>query len=136
MSLVGATAPPFRFAVDASKVRDFARAVRDPHAEDETPPVPPTFPMYGVADFERSFLFDVLKLDPPRTLNAGQHYTYHRPLRIGDRLTCTARVSEDYERQGGRGGTMRFVVVEVEMRDETGALVVVSKATAVEVGAA
>jgi hypothetical protein len=116
-SLVGTRAPDFFFDVERSKVREFARAVYDDHAGDEIPPVPPTFPMYGVADFERSFLFDVLKLDRKRCLNGGQEYDYARPLRIGDRVRCSARVTEDFWKEGRRGGRMRFVHFEIDMTD-------------------
>lgn len=134
MSLVGIRSEPFQFVVERSKVVEFARAVFDPGAGNEDPHVPPTFPMYGVADFERHFFFDVLHLDRMRTLNGGQEYVYHRPLRIGDRLECRGRVSEEYDKQGGRGGNMHFIVIEIEMRDAaSGELVVESRATAVEV---
>jgi hypothetical protein len=135
MSLVGTKSEPFRFVVEEAQVRAFSAAVFDSHGDDAIAPVPPTFPMLGVADFERGFLFDVLRLDRTRTLNAGQEYDYARPLKVGDRLLCVGTVTQDYEKQGRRGGRLRFVVVEVEMRDEqTGELVVTSRATAVETG--
>lgn len=132
MSLVGIESEPFEFVVEEGKVREFSAAVFNPLEKDEPAFVPPTFPMLGVADFEHHFLFDVLHLDPTRSLNAGQEYTYTRPLRPGDRLNCVGRVSEDYEKKGKRGGTMRFVVIDVEMRcAETDNLVVTSRATSV-----
>ncbi len=132
MSLVGTESEPFEFVVEEGKAREFSAAVLDPLGKDEPASVPPTFPMLGVADFESHFLFNVLRLDRTRSLNAGQEYTYMRPLRPGDRLKCVGRVSEDYEKKGKRGGVMRFVVVDVEMRCmETGSLVVTSRATSV-----
>jgi hypothetical protein len=54
-------------------------------------------------------------------------------LRAGDRLRCRARVVEDYVKEGKRGGRMRFVVCETEMRDPaTGVVVVRERATAIE----
>jgi hypothetical protein len=136
VSLIGRSAPEFRFEVERSKVREFARAVYDEHAGEELPPVPPTFPMYAMAAFEPDFLFRVLGLNRKRVLNGGQEYEYVRPLRIGDRLICRARVIEDYQKTGRRGGRMRFVVIEIEMRDEaSGDLVLVSRSTAIETGA-
>ena len=137
MSLIGRSAPEFRFEIERSKVREFARAVYDEHAGEEFPPVPPTFPIYGVAAFEPDFLFRVLGLDRKRLLNGGQEYEYARPLRIGDRLICRPRVVEDYHKTGRRGGRMRFVVIEIEMRDEaSGETVVVSRSTVIETGEA
>ncbi len=133
-SLVGIRSDPFRFVVEAGKVREFARATYDPGWTHHPPAVPATFPMAGVAEFERHFLFTVLRLDPLRCLNAGQEYRYRRPLRIGDELTCSAKVVEDYRKQGKRGGGMRFIVFEIEMREEgTAAIVLTSRATTVVV---
>lgn len=132
MSLVGIQSEPFEFVVEEAKVREFSAAVFNRIGKDQPASVPPTFPMLGVADFEHHFLFDVLHLDRTRSLNAGQEYTYTRPLQVGDRLTCVGRVSEDYEKSGKRGGTMRFVVIDVEMRcSETNELIVTSRATSV-----
>jgi acyl-coenzyme A thioesterase PaaI-like protein len=73
------------------------------------------------------------KFDMTRVLHAEERYRYVRPLRIGDRLVCKTRVVEDYVKQGRRGGTMRFVATETEMRDEqSGELVVVTRTTMVQ----
>jgi hypothetical protein len=130
-ALVGRRSEPFSFRVEESKVREFARAVLDPFAEQADPPVPPTFPMYGVSDFERRFFFETLRLDRRRTLNAGQEYRYERPLRIGDVVHCEAVVSDEYAKTG-TNGPLRFVVIETRMSDGEGRLIVTSVATLVE----
>jgi hydroxyacyl-ACP dehydratase HTD2-like protein with hotdog domain len=132
---VGLTGQPWRFPVEWSKVWEFARAVGDDHlSTDELDmPVPPTFPAYGLCAFETMYGSRAAQLDMHRVLHAEEHYRYERPLRIGDRLACQTRVVEDYTKQGRRGGTMRFVVTETEMRDEqTGDLVVVARTTMVQ----
>ena len=99
-------------------------------------PVPPTFPAYGLCAFETMYGSAAAKLDMHKVLHAEEHYRYERPLRIGDRLTCQTRVVEDYSKQGRRGGRMRFVVTETEMRDErTCELVVVARTTMVQLHA-
>jgi hypothetical protein len=122
------------FVVEAGKVREFARAVHDDSAGDT---VPPTFPVCVTAAYVERLVVEVLKLDRRRTVHGEQAYEYLRPLRAGDRLRCRARIVEDYVKDGKRGGRMRFVVCETEMRDAaTGDLVVRERATAIETAGA
>jgi hypothetical protein len=122
------------FIVEAGKLREFARAVHD---DPSVGIAPPTFPVYVTAAYVERLVVDILKLDRRRTVHGEQEYEYLRPLRAGDRLRCRARVVEDYVKEGKRGGRMRFVVCETEMRDATtGELVVRERATAIETAAA
>lgn len=124
----------WEFAVEAGKLREFARAVHDDHRDASAPP---TFPVYVTAAYVERLVVEILKLDRRRTVHGEQEYEYLRPLRAGDRLRCRARVVEDYVKEGKRGGRMRFVVCETEMRDAaTGELVVRERATAIETAAA
>jgi hypothetical protein len=134
------TAPPkeysWEFAVEAGKVREFARAVHDDGAGGEALVAPPTFPIVLSADFVERLIVDELKLDRRRVVHGEQEYEYLRPLRAGDRLACRARVVEDFVKEGKRGGRMRFIVCETEMRDAaTGELVVRERSTAIETAA-
>ncbi len=132
-SAVGLEGAEWRFPVEWSKVWEFARAVADDHVGREDMPVPPTFPAYGLCAFETMYGSRAAKLDMHRVLHAEEHYRYIRPLRIGDRLRCRTRVVDDYPKWGRRGGTMRFIVTETEMRDEnTDELVVVTRTTMVQ----
>ncbi|HEX8969514.1 MAG TPA: MaoC family dehydratase N-terminal domain-containing protein [Chloroflexota bacterium] len=134
-SAVGLQGAPWRFPVEWTKVWEFARSVAEDHVGDQMP-VPPTFPAYGLCAFETMYGSAAARLDMHRVLHAEEHYRYLRPLRIGDRLRCQTRVVEDYRKQGRRGGTMRFIVTETEMRDEqTDALVVVTRTTMVQLHA-
>jgi N-terminal half of MaoC dehydratase len=122
------------FVVEAGKLREFARAVHDDHSGGIAPP---TFPVYVTAAYVERLVVDILKLDRRRTVHGEQEYEYQRPVRAGDRLRCRARVVEDYVKEGKRGGRMRFVVCETEMRDAgTGELVLRERATAIETAAA
>ena len=122
------------FIVEAGKVREFARAVHDDNAEGMAPP---TFPVCVTAAYVERLVVEVLKLDRRRTVHGEQEYEYLRPVRAGDRLRCSARIVEDYVKDGKRGGRMRFVVCETEMRDvATGDLVVRERATAIETAGA
>jgi acyl dehydratase len=65
-----------------------------------------------------------------RGLHGEQRFEYHAPLRPGMRLTVSTRPGRSWEKQGRRGGTLRFSESISEYRDENGDLVV----TAVSVG--
>ena len=65
-------------------------------------------------------------------LHAEQHYTYHRPLRVGDVLTATTRPG----RAMGEGGPARRASscspeTITEFRDEHGELVVTARGVGV-----
>lgn len=64
-------------------------------------------------------------------LHAEQHYTYHRPISPGDVLTATARRGNSWERQGRRGGALRFSETLTEFRDQHGELVVTVRSVGV-----
>lgn len=119
----------WEFVIEAGKVREFARAVHDDHAG----AVPPTFPVLASAEFVERLIVDELKLDRRRVVHGEQEYEYFRPLRAGDRLSCRARIAQEYTREGQRGGRMRFIVCETEMRDAaTGELVLLDRSTTIE----
>ncbi|HEY6344339.1 MAG TPA: MaoC family dehydratase N-terminal domain-containing protein [Bryobacteraceae bacterium] len=50
---------------------------------------------------------------------AGGRFEFHRPLRIGDRVTRTSRI-EDVILKQGRSGALVFVTVHHEIRNEEG----------------
>ncbi|MER5628398.1 MaoC family dehydratase N-terminal domain-containing protein [Streptosporangium sp. NPDC002544] len=60
-------------------------------------------------------------------LHAEQHFTYHRPIRPGDVLTGESREGERWEKQGKRGGALKFSEIIVDYRDADGELVVTSR---------
>ena len=65
-------------------------------------------------------------------LHAEQHFEYHRHPRPGDVLTVTVRPGETWERQGRRGGTLRFSEAIAEYRDQNGELVVTARSVGVQ----
>ncbi len=64
-------------------------------------------------------------------LHAEQHFTYHRPVRVGDVLACTTRPGEEWEKRG-RSGRLRFREQITEFRDEAGELVVTARSVSVQ----
>jgi acyl dehydratase len=65
-----------------------------------------------------------------RLLHGEQRFDYHQPLRPGMRLTASSRAGRTWEKEGKRGGKLRFSETITELRDERGELVV----TATSVG--
>jgi acyl dehydratase len=65
-----------------------------------------------------------------RVLHGEQRFVYHQPMRPGMRLRVSQRRGESWEKQGRRGGVMRFSETITEYRDESGELVT----TAISVG--
>ena len=66
-----------------------------------------------------------------RGLHAEQHYTYHRPLRPGDVLSATSRSGESWEKEGRRGGKLRFNESFTDYHDQHGELVVTARSVGV-----
>src|SRR5690606_38295717 len=60
-------------------------------------------------------------------LHAEQHFTYYRPIRPGDVLTAESREGRRWEKQGKRGGTLKFSETIVDYRDSSGELVVTAR---------
>jgi hypothetical protein len=150
----------FRFPVEAGQILQFARAVGEenpiygtdgPEAAEARGGViaPPTFtqaadhydPVYDrrpspelpwIGSGREAIGSD----DGPRNTEGGsgfhaeQRFEYHRPVRPGQVLTVEVRPGKTWEKEGRRGGRLRFRETISEFRDEDGELVV----TAVFVG--
>jgi hypothetical protein len=59
---------------------------------------------------------------------------YHRPLVAGDVLTGTARPGRTWEKEGRRGGTLKFSETVTDYRDQHGELVVTATMVGVRTG--
>jgi acyl dehydratase len=64
-------------------------------------------------------------------LHAEQHYTFHRPVRVGDVLTATTAPGKRWEKQGRRAGVLVFAELITEYRDQHGELVVTARGVSV-----
>ncbi|MFI0848295.1 MaoC family dehydratase N-terminal domain-containing protein [Mesorhizobium sp. IMUNJ 23232] len=136
MIRVGDILDEWEFQVEAGKVREFARAVQDEHANG-SPIAPPTFPVVISADFVERLVTSLLVLDRSRTVHGEQTYEYFRPIVAGDLLRCRARLVGDETKTGKRGGTMRIITTEVEFVSATdGTLVCRETMASIEKGAA
>ena len=129
-SALGATGEPFVLEVERGKLREFARATFGEPGD----VAPPTF-LTTAFHWQRggSDPWEQVRMDPSRGLHAEQEFVFHgAPPRAGDRLIGTSRIDEVYEKTNRSGGTLTFVVMVTEFRDDSGRLVAESKLTGVE----
>ncbi|MEX0873621.1 MAG: MaoC family dehydratase N-terminal domain-containing protein [Actinomycetota bacterium] len=133
-----ASGPPVDWVVEAGKIGEFARAVLNQSAayEPTDAVAPPTFPQSMA--LWRARRGSARRgggggggRDMRRVLHGEQEFEYVRPLRAGDVLTATSHVKNEYEKEGKRGGTMRFVVSETVFRDQAGEIVAYSRGTTI-----
>lgn len=61
------------------------------------------------------------------SLHAEQHFTYHRPLRVGDVLTGKRREGDTWTKAGRRGGNLQFNEDITDYYDQHGELVVTAR---------
>jgi N-terminal half of MaoC dehydratase len=127
----------YELPIERGAIRHFARATMssDPAYEGPAAIVPPTFLTTARLRWEPAGAnpLDTLGFDRKRLLHAQEEYRFHGPLPVaGEMLTATARLVDQYERTGKRGGALRFAVVLTEYRDSEGVLRAEQRTTAVE----
>jgi acyl dehydratase len=136
----------FDLPVDSDKVAEFAAAVgaegnpvhHDPQAATELgfpgPLAPPTFTVtqiFPVPREERERRLGA-NLDYARVLHGEQEFVYKRLPIVGETLKGRMRIAKDFEKEGKRGGSMRFVTYESEFRDSNGEEVLTAYYTLIE----
>lgn len=134
---IGEEGTPFELDVERGKIREFARATgsQNPdYLESEAPPMPATFlTTQFFWQTPTSNPWSKVEFSPKRGLHAEQEFTFHGPPpKAGTKLTGTSKVTNIFEKQSSRGGTMSFVEMVTEYRDASGTLVAESKMTGVE----
>jgi acyl dehydratase len=140
-----ASIKPPGIPVERGKIHEFAEAILDehPHYHDEEaarsaglPSVvaPPTFPIASAlyAGQEQELPPELLALDMRFALHGAQEFSFTRPLFAGDQLTSELGEVKAYEKQGKRGGLMKFVEMETLYRDASGEIVARSRTTAIQ----
>ena len=65
-------------------------------------------------------------------LHAEQHYVYHRQVLAGDVLAATTKPGKSWEKEGRRGGKLKFSESVTEYRDAAGELVVTATSVGVQ----
>ncbi|WP_017625871.1 MaoC family dehydratase N-terminal domain-containing protein [Nocardiopsis chromatogenes] len=136
-TFTGRSYPPTApYEVGREKIREFARAIGDPHPAYTDPEeakrlghpdvlAPPTFVFTITFEAAGAVIHDPeLGLDYSRVVHGDQRFAYTRPVRAGDRLTVESTIE--------KAGTVRgndVLEVRGEVRDESGAHVVTAWTT-------
>lgn len=124
----------FELPVEAEHVSRFAAAVgaendplfSDPQAAQEMgfpgPVAPPTFGVTQIFQVPREERESKLgaNLDYGRVLHGEQEFIIKRLPLVGETLKGRMRISKDFEKEGKRGGAMRFVTYETTFTDADG----------------
>ena len=109
----GHTMPAFEVAVEAGRLRFFAKATgqTDPVYLDDTAaradghpglPVPPTFLFcLEMESPDPAAIRNLLGMDYRRLLHGEQGFTYHRPAHAGDVLRFEQRIADIYDKKNG-----------------------------------
>ena len=127
----------YEIPLERGKVREFARATQSRNAAYSGPDaiIPATFLTHASMAWEPSSQsqFAVLGFDMRRILHGEEEYVFHGPPpAVGQSLTVDARVDDRWEKEGKRGGTMRFARIVREYRDDAGRLVAEQRSIIVE----
>jgi hypothetical protein len=129
---------PYPMPIERGKIREFARATGSSAAEyleNPNPPVPLTFlrtstfwePPGSVSPLSG------LKLNLSRILHGEQEYEFFGPPpSAGSELTVASHLESVTEKEGRRGGTMRFITVVQDFTDASGKLVARGRSTLIE----
>lgn len=140
--MTGATAGPYGVGVpyevpiERGKIREFARAAQSRHEAygGPEPVIPPTF-LTTAGNFWLTGQHPRIELgfELARVLHGEEEFEFFGPPpRAGQTLTATSRLGDRWEKEGKRGGVMRFAKLVTEYRDEGGTLVAEQRSTVIE----
>jgi hypothetical protein len=134
LSEVDVPLPAYEVLIERGKVREFAKAMQseNPAYEGQGAVIPPTFLATAALWAPPGRRADS-GFDRARLLHGQQEFIFHGPVpRVGTALQARERVEKRYEKQGKRGGTMRFAVLVTEFRDDAGNLIAEGRSTLIE----
>ena len=135
-------AAPFTFPIEAGKIREFARATADDNPAYYSKeaaelsgfadvPAPPTFAM-AATFFQTPESRVTLNIDFRFALHGEQEFEYLAPIVAGDLLTGRTRITDQYEREGNRGGKMIFIIIETRYENQQGSPVLNVRQTLIQ----
>lgn len=152
-SKLGMEFPPYTFEVEKGKVAEFAMAISQKEDKNQVNPLyadreaarqagyediiaPPTFqtsfPLWAGGGLLP--LIQALGIDLIRLLHGEEEYEYFGAIHPGDVMTGKSKVVEIYEKEkkDKPGKFMDFTVIETEIRNQKGDLVIKTRSTLVE----
>lgn len=127
----------YRMPLEEGKVREFARATqsRNPAYHGSDAIIPATFLTHARLAWEprNEAQIEQLGFELRRILHGEEEYVFHGPPpQVGQTLTVSTRTEERWEKEGKRGGTMRFARIVNEFHDASGNLVATQSSVIVE----
>jgi N-terminal half of MaoC dehydratase len=130
----------FDFPIERGKIREFAQAAQstNPAYQGLEAIIPPTFLTIAGMAWEppEESLLAGLGFDLPRILHGEEEYVFFGPLpKAGDTLLVMGRKGDEWEKEGQRGGVMRFAQLVREFRSPDGSLVAEQRMTIIETAA-
>jgi acyl dehydratase len=146
-SVIGRELDEFPLPVERSKVREFARALRDHdpvYQSDDAAreagydgiPAPLTFAAASMHFRDDLQVFADLDLELGRVLHGETTWDYLAPVHVGDELVARRRIADITKRPGRRGGDMTLVTFEIEFVNQHGATVLRERDVIIETGRA
>lgn len=126
----------YEIPIERGKIREFARAAQSRNDAYESPNavIPPTF-LTTATNFWSTDAHPATALgfELARVLHGEEEYEFFGPPpHAGQTLTATSRLGDQWEKEGKRGGVMRFAKLVTEFRDQSGALVAEQRTTIIE----
>ena len=145
--------PAFTFEVEKGKIAEFAMSISQKESKDQVDQVyvdagaakkagydgitiPPTmqncFALWGGGGLMP--MIEALGINLVRLLHGEEEYEYFAPVYAGDKITCNSKVVDVYdkEKKNKPGKFMEFTVLETEMKNQKGDLVIKSRTILVE----
>ena len=152
-SKIGTEFEPFVFEVEKGKIMEFALSVFQKEGRDQVDPIyvdsaaakkegykdiitPPTFQtcfaLWGGGGLMP--MITALNINLGRLLHGEEEYEYLAPIHPGDTITCQTKVMDVYEKEKKNkpGKFMEFTVLETEMKNQKGDVVIKARSTLVE----
>ena len=152
-SKLGMEFPSYSFEVEKGKIAEFAMAISQKENKDQLNPIyadreaakkagykdiiaPPTFqtsfPLWASGGLMP--IIQALNINLIRLLHGEEEYDYLGAIHPGDIMTGKSKVVDMYdkEKKDKPGKFMEFTVIETEIRNQLGELVIKSRSTLVE----
>ena len=125
-SLLNVEFGPEVYEIEKGMLKKFAEAIDDPHPR-WLKEAPPTFP---AALAPRALLNKLFNADIPlkRLLNGTSELEYLKPIKAGDVISVTAKLTRLRQVQGAEGPTL-FMFTEMNYTNQRGEVVVKGKNT-------
>jgi len=150
---LGLEFPPYTFEVEKGKIAEFAMAISQKENKDQVKPIywdsaaakaagygdivpPPTFQtcfaLWGGQGLMP--MLQALSINLGRLLHGEEEFEYLTPIHPGDVMTGRTKVVSMYdkEKKDKPGKFMEFTVLETEIKNQRGELVLRSRTTLVE----